>query len=91
MLHSLQGFDFVVVVCVVSTKSLFAAAGFCTWWFVIVRVLFENSIVCQCTFVCGLVACLVVLAVPFLVWLVCAGGIACEPLVTGGVLLVTGA
>ena len=29
-----------------------------------VRVLFENSIVCQCTFVCGLVACLVVLAVP---------------------------
>ena len=53
------------------------------------RVLFENSIVCQCTFVCGLVACLVVLAVPvFWVWLVCAGGTACEPLVAGGVLLV---
>ena len=55
------------------------------------RVLFENSIVCQCTFVCGLVACLVVLAVPFLVWLVCAGGIALESLILGGVLLVTGA
>ena len=64
MLHSLQGFDFVVVVCVVSTKSLFTAAGFIAWWCVDVRVLFENSIVCQCTFVCGLVACLVVLAVP---------------------------